>query len=217
MPKTRILLVDDHEVVRRGLMLLLSLEVDFEVVGEAASGGVALEQVQALQPDVVLLDLRMPGMNGMQTALLLKQTRPQVHILIVSGVDVDNEIVAALESNVDGYVLKDAPPSELIRAIRTIAQGQAYIQPEVAKRMLRRMAVAAHPQAVPLPPQLTQRELDVLRLMATNRSNKEIAEALVISEETVRSHIKRILHKLDQPNRTQAVLHGLRLGLITLN
>lgn len=216
MKKIRIILVDDHEVVRRGICLLLNLEADMEVVGEAASGLHAIEQVKALTPDLVLLDLRMPGMGGPETARAIKQISPRTRVLIVSGVDKGEEIVAALESDVDGYVLKDAPPSELTHAIHVVASGQAYLQPAVAKQLLRRMAASAHPAPVALPPALTQRELEVLKLMATNRSSKEIAAELVVGEETVRSHTKRILQKLNQPNRTQAVLAALRLGLLEL-
>lgn len=216
MKKIRIILVDDHEVVRRGICLLLNLEADMEVVGEAASGLHAIEQVKALTPDLVLLDLRMPGMGGPETARAIKQIAPRTRVLIVSGVDKGEEIVAALESDVDGYVLKDAPPNELIHAIHVVASGQAYLQPAVAKQLLRRMAAIAQPASVALPPALTQRELEVLKLMATNRSSKEIAAELVVGEETVRSHTKRILQKLNQPNRTQAVLAALRLGLLEL-
>ncbi|MDP9313043.1 MAG: response regulator transcription factor [Chloroflexota bacterium] len=216
MAKIKILLVDDHEVVRRGLALLLDLEADLEVVGEAATGLEAIQQVQTLRPDFVLLDLRMPGMRGVQAARTIKRVSPQTRVLIVSGVDNAEEIVSALESNVDGYVLKDAPPSELIHAIRVIAGGEAYLQPAVTKRLLRRMAVAADPRPAVVPPQLTPRELEILRLVAANQSNKEIAIALTIGEETVRSHIKRILQKLEQPNRVQAALTAVRLGLIDL-
>lgn len=216
MTNIKILLVDDHEVVRRGLALLLGMETDLQVVGDAASGIAAIQQVQALKPDLVLLDLRMPGMRGVQVARSIKQVAPRTKVLIVSGVDNAEEIVSALESNVDGYVLKEAPPDELIHAIRVIASGEAYLQPAVTRRLLRRMAVVSDPGSAVVPPQLTQRELEILRLVAANQSNKEIAATLTISEETVRSHIKRILQKLDQPNRVQAALTAVRLGLITL-
>ncbi len=216
MTTIRILLVDDHEVVRRGITLLLELEHDLKVVGEAATGLQAIEQAQALKPDMVLLDLRLPGMRGIQAARTIKQVSPHTRVLIVSGVDNEEEIVAALESNVDGYVLKDAPATELVHAIHVIAGGEAYLQPAVTKRLLRRMASVADPGAAVVPPPLTPRELEILRLVAANRSNKEIAAGLTIGEETVRSHIKRILHKLEQPNRLQAALTAVRLGLIEL-
>ncbi len=211
------MLVDDHEVVRRGIGLLLELEDDLKVVGEAATALQAIEQAQALKPDLVLLDVRMPGMRGFQAARSIKQVSPQTRVLIVSGVDNAEEIVTALESNVDGYILKDAPTTELVHAIRVIAGGEAYLQPAVTKRLLRRLSSTAEPSAAIMPPQLTPRELEILRLVAANRSNKEIASSPPIGEETVRSHIKRILQKLDQPNRVQAALTAVRLGLIELD
>ncbi|GAC1385655.1 MAG: response regulator transcription factor [Herpetosiphon sp.] len=216
MAPIRILIVDDHEVVRRGLELVLRLESDLMLVGEAADGGQAIEQARTLQPTLVLLDLKMPGMSGILAARAIKRAAPATRILILTGLDTEQDIVAALESGVEGYILKDAPAHELIHAIRVIAAGQAYLQPIVTKRLLRRMALPNLP-ATPVPPPLTPRELDVLRLMATSRSNKEIADVLVIAEDTVRSHSKSILHKLGQSSRTQAVLTALRLKLIDLD
>lgn len=217
MSVIRILIVDDHEVVRRGLAMVLRLEPDVEIVGEAANGPQAIEQAKQLRPDLTLLDLKMPGMNGTQAARGIKQVSPHTRVLILTGVDLDQEIMAAMESNIDGYILKDAPSDELLRAIHVIIGGEAYLQPAVTKRLLRRMAAASSSEPVVLPPQLTPRELEVLKLLGTSRSNKEIAEALVVTEETVRSHIKSILHKLRQPNRTQAVLAALRMRLIELD
>lgn len=214
MTTIRIALIDDHAVVRYGLRVALQLEADVEVVGEGATAREAIQQASALQPDVMLLDLKMPEMSGAEAARAIKQASPRTRVLIVSGVDEGAEIVAALQSDVDGYVLKGIQPAELVQAIRVIARGQAYIQPEVAKRLLNTLAASAQP--MPPPPQLTQRELEVLRLLATNNSNKDIAAALNISEETVRSHIKHLLQKLDQPNRAQAVLAAVRLKLINL-
>lgn len=216
MQQTRILLVDDHEVVRHGIKLLLRLQADIDVVGEAANAMQAIQQAQALQPDIVLLDLKMPGMSGMEAVRSIKHVAPGARVLIVSGVEDGAEILATMEHNVDGYVLKGVQAEELLHAIRVIAGGQAYIQPAVAKRLLNRMATVSKTGPNVLPPQLTQRELEVLRLMATNHANKEIAATLSISEETVRSHVKHILQKLDQPNRTQAILTAIRLGLIPL-
>jgi len=217
MTVIRILIVDDHEVVRRGLEMVLKIEPDLDIVGEAANGPQAIEQAKLLRPDLVLLDLKMPGMGGTLTARHIKQASPRTHVLILTGVDVDHEIITALESNVDGYILKDAPSSELLHAIHVIMGGEAYLQPAVTKRLLRRMAATSAAEPVVLPPQLTPRELEVLKLLSTSRSNKEIAEALVVTEETIRSHIKSILHKLGQPNRTQAVLAALRMRLIELD
>jgi DNA-binding NarL/FixJ family response regulator len=217
MTVIRILIVDDHEVVRRGLEMVLKLEPDLDIVGEAVNGPQAIEQAKLLRPDLVLLDLKMPGMGGALAARGIKHVSPRTHVLILTGVDVDHEIMTALESNVDGYILKDAPSSELLHAIHVIMGGEAYLQPAVTKRLLRRMAATSASEPVMLPPQLTPRELEVLKLLSTSRSNKEIAEVLVVTEETVRSHTKSILHKLGQPNRTQAVLAALRMHLIELD
>jgi DNA-binding NarL/FixJ family response regulator len=202
--------------------MVLGLEPDLRVVGEAADGTMALEQARALKPDVVLLDIRMPRMSGIEVARSLKQVSPHSRVIILSGVDVDQEIMQALESDVDGYILKEAPSAELLHAIRVVAGGQAYLQPSIAKRLLRKLASgskapAPATDAVPTAPSLTGRELDVLRLMVTGHSNHEIAEMLTLGEETVRTHVKSILHKLGQPTRTQAVVAALKSGLIQLD
>jgi DNA-binding NarL/FixJ family response regulator len=213
----RILIVDDHAVVRRGLQSMLDLEADMQVVGDADSGLLAVDKARALSPGVVLLDLKMPGMGGALACRAIKEVSPHSRVLILTGVDSEQEVMTALEHDADGYVLKDAPADELIHAIRVIAGGQAYLQPSITRRVLRHLSASTAPQAPLLPPQLTPREHDVLRLMATSRSNKEMAEALTVTEETVRSHIKSILGKLRQPNRMQAVLAALRLGIIVLD
>jgi DNA-binding NarL/FixJ family response regulator len=212
----RIMIVDDHAVVRRGLQSMLDLEADIQVVGDADSGLAAVEKARALSPNLVLLDLKMPGMGGALACRAIKAVSPHSRVLILTGVDAEQEVMNALEHGADGYVLKDAPADELLHAIRVIAGGQAYLQPSITRRVLRRLSAVNPPQPALLPPQLTPRELDVLRLMATSRSNKEMAESLTITEETVRSHIKSILGKLRQPNRMQAVLAALRLGIIVL-
>ncbi|MEI8308652.1 MAG: response regulator transcription factor [Chloroflexales bacterium] len=212
----RVLIVDDHAVVRRGLQSMLDLESDIQVVGDAESGVSAVEKARNLSPGLVLLDLKMPGMGGALTCRTIKAVSPHSRVLILTGVDTEQEVMTALEHGADGYVLKDAPADELLHAIRVIAGGQAYLQPSITRRVLRRLSANNAPLPPLLPPQLTPRELDVLRLMATSRSNKEIAESLTVTEETVRSHIKSILGKLRQPNRMQAVLAAMRLGIITL-
>ncbi len=212
----RVLIVDDHAVVRHGIQSMLTLEADIDVVGDAESGMQAVEKARSLHPHVVLLDLKMPGMGGALTCQAIKEVSPRSRVLILTGVDADQDVMNALEHGADGYMLKDAPAEELLHAIRVIASGQAYLQPSITRRVLRRLAAPNGPQQPLLPPQLTPRELDVLRLMATSRSNKEMAEAMTVTEETVRSHIKSILNKLRQPNRMQAVLMALRLGIIEL-
>ncbi|NTU78826.1 MAG: response regulator transcription factor [Chloroflexales bacterium] len=213
----RVLLVDDHELVRRGIQMVLRTKSDMLVVGEAGNGVQAIDLARQLQPHVVLLDLMMPGMSGTYASRAIKQVAPLTRVLILSAVDAEHEIVQAMEGSIDGYILKDAPSQELLLAIRTVATGEPYLQGAVTRRLLRRLSAGSGRSEVLVPPQLTPRELDVLRLMATSRSNKEMAELLVVTEETIRSHSKSILTKLQQPNRMQAVLAALRLGLLTLD
>lgn len=215
----RILLADDHAVVRRGLEMVLQLEPDFEIVGDAANGEEAVAQAHRLSPDLILLDLKMPRMDGVAAAYAIKQFAPQTRILMLTGVDAGEDVVRALEAGADGYVLKEISPDELIHAIRVIAAGEAYLQPAVTKQVLLRLRVprALQPEPARRPDPLTSREREILQLMATSATNKEIADKLSISEETVKSHTKNILAKLGQPNRTQAVLVALRAGWLRLD
>jgi DNA-binding NarL/FixJ family response regulator len=221
----RILLADDHAVVRRGLEMVLRLEPDFEVVGDAANGEEAVAEARRLSPDLVLLDLKMPRMDGVAAARAIKQHAPQTRILMLTGIDVGEEIVKALEAGADGYVLKEISPAELIHAIRVLGAGEAYLQPAVTKSVLAHLRAPASFRTLPRPPApeplpsaelLTAREREVLQLMATSATNKDIADKLSISEETVKSHTKNILAKLGQPNRTQAVLAAVRAGWVKL-
>ncbi len=213
--RIRILIVDDHAIVRKGLAMVLRLEPGFEVVGEAENGHRAIELARTLRPDLVLLDLKMPEMDGEEVAAALRATLPDVRLLVLTGVELDEGLVDTLAAGVDGYILKDVEPDELAQAIRAVARGEAYLHPAVARRLLDRLAT--RPMASPPPAaRLTPRELEVLRWMATPATYREIAEHLFVSEETVRSHAKRILSKLQQPNRAQAVLAAVRAGLIEL-
>lgn len=211
----KILIVDDHAVVRRGLIMVLRLEPDFEVVGEAENGAVALDMAGKLNPDLVLLDFAMPKMDGAETARALQKTMPDVKVLVLSGVEIDDRVLDLLASGVDGYIIKDIEPDELAQAIRTVAHGEAYLHPSLARRVLNRMT--ARQKAKPVPQvRLTPREQEVLRWMATPSTYREIAEQLYVSEETIRSHAKRILSKFQQPNRAQVVLAAVRVGLLEL-
>jgi DNA-binding NarL/FixJ family response regulator len=214
----RILIADDHSVVRRGLEMVLSLEKDFQIVGDAANGEEAIAQAKRLSPDLVLLDVKMPRLDGIAAAREIKRQCPRVHILMLTGIEVGNEIMQALEAGADGYVLKEVSPEELIHAIRVIGEGEAYLQPAVTKRVLERMRGTTQTrEELPASVEpLTHRERQVLKMMATSATNRDIAANLSISDETVRSHTKNILSKLGQPNRTQAVLYALRHGLIEL-
>ncbi len=211
----RLLIADDHEVVRRGLAMVLSLEPGFQVVGEARDGVEAVELAQALQPDIVLLDLKMPRLNGDAAALQVRARCPNARLVLLSGAELDEQVLDSLDV-VDGYVPKDVSPDELARAIRTVAAGGEYIHAAVTRALLDQ----AGSQSGLMPgrrPALSARELEVLRLMATALTYREIGKQLYISEETIRSHVKSILAKLEQPNRTQAVMAAVRLGLVKLS
>ena len=212
MPMIRIIIADDHEVVRKGLMLVLRQEPDFEIVGEAHNGreAVALSAQQA--PDLALLDWKMPEMDGLAAAATIRQQTPGVRTLILSGAPIEAAALDALDAGVDGFVHKDASPADLAEAIRIVAGGENFLGPEIKQALTERAQETAAPQV-----SLSPREMDVLQLMATAATYREIGEQLYISEETVRSHAKSILVKLDQPNRTQAVIAAIRAGLISLD
>jgi DNA-binding NarL/FixJ family response regulator len=212
MSQIRILIADDHEVVRAGLALVLRQEPGFEIVGEAQNGEETLHQARNLQPDLVLLDWKMPEMDGLAAARAIRQAAPAVRILVLSGAPVEDNVLDSLGAGVDGFVPKAISPASLILAIRVVAGGQPYLAPEVTRALLDR----AHAGRVLEQVTLTPREKDVLQLMASPATYNQIGEQLSISEETVRTHAKNILAKLKQPNRTQAVIAGLRAGLISL-
>lgn len=212
--RIRLLIVDDHAVVRKGLVMMLRLEPDFEIVGEAENGAKAVKLAKQLQPDLVLLDFIMPEMDGQATALALQAAVPGARILMLTGVALEERVLEMLAVEADGYVMKDIEPDELAQVIRIVARGEAYLHPSLARRLLNR--VTERRPSLPPQVQLTQREQEILRWMATPATYREIAEKLFVSEETIRSHAKHILSKLQQPNRAQAVLAAVRAGLIDL-
>jgi DNA-binding NarL/FixJ family response regulator len=211
--RIRILIIDDHAVVRKGLAMVLRLEKDLEVVGEAGDGRTGLELARADRPDLVLLDLIMPGMDGQEVALTLREFLPEIKIIILTGTEVDERVFDLLAAGVEGYVLKNIEPGELVRAIHAVMHGEAYLHPDVMKKVLGRMQT--QPRQPP-PVALTRRELEVLEWMATPNTYRQIAQQLSVSEETIRSHTKNILEKMGQPNRAQAVLAAMRMGLIEI-
>jgi len=211
MSQIRILIADDHEVVRKGLTLVLSQEPDFEVVGEARDGAEALAKASQLAPDLVLLDWKMPEMDGLAAAAAIRRQVSTVRTLLLSGAPIEDAALDALDAGVDGFVHKDISPADLAHAIRVVATGKSYLGPEITRALIERAQVAE-----PRPVALSPREMDVLQLMATAATYREIGEQLFIGEETVRTHAKNILAKLDQPNRTQAVITAMRMGLISL-
>jgi DNA-binding NarL/FixJ family response regulator len=215
MSELAILIADDHDVVRRGLALVLNLEAGFRVVGEACNGVQAITEADRLNPDIVLLDLKMPEMDGHMAAGYIKMRHPNSRVILLSGAEIDEDVFEALESGVDGYVSKEVSPQELAHAIRIVAAGERYIHVSVTNALLNRVRPLAH-EAILEKPHLSTRENDVLKLMASPLTYREIGQKLFISEETVRTHVKSILAKLGQPNRTQAVVESVRLGLIHL-
>ncbi len=209
----RILIADDHPIVREGLSAVLETQPDFEIVGAAASGAQAVAQAAELRPDVILLDLELPELDGVAALRAIRAGNPAAKALIFTAFDTDERILAAVQAGAQGYLLKGAPREDLFQAIRVIYGGGSLLQPVVAARLLRQVSSAA-PPAMPEP--LTEREMEVLRLLAKGRQNKEIASDLVISERTVKFHVSAILAKLGVGNRTEAVGKASQLGLIEL-
>jgi len=211
----RILIADDHPVVRDGLAAMLGTQPDFAVVALAADGQAAVRLAAELQPDIVLLDLEMPELDGVEALARMRAASPGVRALVFTAFDTDERILGALRAGAQGYLLKGAPRDELFRAVRVVSQGGSLLQPVVASKLLQRMASPAAP-----PPAasgaITAREAQVLRLMAHGRANKEIAAELVISERTVKFHVSSILAKLGAGNRTEAVRLAVQRGLVAL-
>jgi DNA-binding NarL/FixJ family response regulator len=207
----RILIADDHPIVREGLTAVLETQPDFEIVGAAASGTQAVERALALRPDVILLDLALPELDGVAALRQIRTADPDAHVIIFTAFDTDERILAAVQAGAQGYLLKGAPRDELFQAIRVVHGGGSLLQPVVAARLLRQFSGAAA-----LPEQLTERELEVLRQLAKGRQNKEIATELWISERTVKFHVSAILAKLGVGNRTEAVSKAAQLGLVEL-
>ena len=204
----RILLVDDHSVVRKGLRMFLSLDPELEVVGEARDGAEAVRMAHELKPDVVLMDLLMPVMDGIQATAMIRRELPDTEVLALTSVLEDSSVVGAVRAGAIGYLLKDTHAEALCGAIKAAAAGQVQLAPQAAERLLREVRTPESPEA------LTERETDVLRLVAKGRANKEIAHELNIGEKTVKSHVSSILAKLNVPSRTQAALYAVRIGLV---
>ncbi len=204
----RVLVVDDHGVVRQGLRMYLALDPEIDVVGEAGTGLQALEMVHDLQPDVVLMDLLMPEMDGITATAQIRQLYPDVEIIALTSVLEDSSVVGAIRAGAIGYLLKDTEADELVRAIKSAACGQVQLSPKAAARLMREVRAPDSPE------ELTEREIDVLRLLAQGLANKEIALQLSIGEKTVKTHVSNILSKLHVVSRTQAALHAVRIGLV---
>lgn len=210
----RIMITDDHAIVRKGIRALLATEHDIQVVGEACDGTQAIEQAQTLKPDVILMDLVMPKTDGIEATRQITSKIPGMRILVLTSFAADDKVFPAIKAGALGYLLKDSGPDQLIEAIHQVYRGEPSLDPAIARKVLSELS---HPPKTPLTADpLTERELGVLRLVAQGKSNKEIAELLVITEMTVRTHVSNILGKLHLASRTQAALYALREGLASL-
>ena len=212
----RVLIADDQELVRAGFRMILELQDDIEVVGEAGDGRDAVEAARTLDPDVVLMDVRMPDTDGIEATRRLLANGGRARVLMLTTFDADDYVYDAMKAGASGFLLKNAPPAQLVAAVRGTAQGEAQIAPEIVRRMVDEF-VRRPPPGTTKPvglAELSERELDVLKLIARGLSNAEIAAALFLSEATVRTHVSRILAKLDVRDRTQAVVVAYETGLV---
>lgn len=218
MKKIRLLIVDDQSLFREGLRLLLSQQADFEIAGEAANGGEAVVRAHRDHPDVILMDLRMPGGNGIDATRQLVKENFTGRIIVLTTFEEDDEVFAALAAGASGYLLKASPSDKLVNAIRLTARGESFLEPSVTAKVLAHFSrLARHTPRPPAPPlidPLSVRELEVLRHLAEGHSNKEIGAALAIAEGTVKNHMTNVLGKLGALDRTQAALRARELGLI---
>jgi DNA-binding NarL/FixJ family response regulator len=208
---TRVLITDDHGVVRQGLRMFLSLDPDFEVVGEASNGEEALAMARDLGPDVVLMDLLMPVMDGISATEKIRAELPDVEVIALTSVLEDASVTGAVRAGAIGYLLKDTDSEELSRAIKAAAEGRVHLAPEAAARLMREVRAPDSPEV------LTDREAEVLRLLARGKANKQIASSLYVSEKTVKAHVSSILMKLGVQSRTQAALYAVRTGLVSID
>jgi NarL family two-component system response regulator LiaR len=211
----RVLIVDDHVYVRKGIQALLATEEDIVVVGEAFDGEEAIAQYESLKPDVMLLDLLMPKMGGIEAIHKIHSENSRPHILVLTSFAADDQVFAAIKAGALGYLLKDSKPEDLIRAIRQVNRGESSLSPLIARKLLAEISRPQRAETIPDP--LTDREVEIIRLIAEGKSNRDIADELVISEATVRTHVSNILSKLHLSSRTQAAIYALRKGLATLD
>jgi NarL family two-component system response regulator LiaR len=211
----RVFVADDHAIVRKGIAAVLEIVTDIEVVGEAENGRDAVSQVAQLRPDVVLMDLVMPEMDGIEAIRCIKEAQPKVRILVLTTFAGEDQVLPAIKAGALGYHLKDSRPEELVRAIRQVHRGEASLHPIIARKVLEELSRPS--SRPPTPDPLTPREVEVLQLVAQGLENWEIAEKLVITEATVRTHVSNITAKLHVASRTQAALYALREGIASLD
>jgi NarL family two-component system response regulator LiaR len=210
----RVLIADDHHIVRKGLKVLLGTEKDMQVVGEAGNGVEAVSKAAALKPDVILMDIVMPEMDGIEATRRITAENPGARILVLTSFAADDKVFPAVKAGALGYLLKDSTPEQLVEAIRQVHRGEPSLEPSIARKVLQELSGGAGRQTTD---PLTEREVEVLRLIAQGLSNKEIAAAIFVAEWTVRSHVSNILGKLHLASRTQAALYALRSGLASLD
>jgi DNA-binding NarL/FixJ family response regulator len=211
--RIHILLADDHAHFRAGIRALLLTEPDLAVVGEAATGEEAVAQAERLQPDVVVMDLNMPEINGIEATRRITYASPHIAVLVISMFEADDSVFAAVQAGARGYLLKGAPKAEVLRAIRAVASGEALFGPSIARRLVGYFGAGRASTAAPAFPELTERERDVLELIAQHRSNAEIAHQLVLSEKTVRNYVSNVCAKLQVADRAEAILRARESGL----
>jgi NarL family two-component system response regulator LiaR len=211
----RVLLTDDHAIVRKGVRALLVTEPGIEVVGEACSGVEAVAQAEALHPDVILMDLVMPELDGIEATRQITAKLPAVRVLVLTSFAADEKVFPAIKAGALGYLLKDSQPEELVGAIRKVHRGEPWLEPSIARKLLTELSHPPRQQALTTDP-LTERGFDVLRLISQGCSNKEIALKLSVSDLTVRTHVSNILSKLHLASRTQAALYALQKGITSL-
>jgi NarL family two-component system response regulator LiaR len=211
----RLLIVDDHTIVRKGIKALVATEKDMQVVGEAENGAEAVEKAASLKPDVILMDLVMPGMDGIEATGRITAQQPEARILVLTSFAADDKVFPAVKAGALGYLLKDSSPEQLLEAIRQVHRGEPSLEPAIARKVLQELSNPG--QGKPTAEPLTQRELEVLRLISQGLSNKEIAAKIFVAEWTVRTHVSNILSKLHLASRTQAALYALRSGLASLD
>jgi two-component system, NarL family, response regulator LiaR len=212
--RIKVLIVDDHQVVRQGLRTFLELQEDIVVVGEAGDGSTAVEMVHRHQPDVVLMDLVMPRLDGISATRQVKRASPHVKVIALTSFSEDDKIFPAIQAGASSYLLKDVSPDDLVEAIRAAHRGEARLHPEILQRLMEQVAHPAGPKQEPQLDEITGRELEVVRLVAQGLSNHQIAEELVISEKTVKTHVSNILSKLHLQDRTQLAIYAIKKGLV---
>jgi two-component system NarL family response regulator len=217
--KIKLLLADDHRVVREGLSAILETKEEIQIVGEAKDGGEAVEQARQLLPDVILMDMRMPGMTGVEATRIIKREMPHIGIIALTMYDDQQHIFDLVRAGATGYLLKDSDSTEILAAIRAVSKGESLIHPSVASKILVEFSLLAEGKGKKkslLEHDLTEREISVLRFVADGKTNKDIAHVLDLSEKTVKNHVRNIFHKLHTYTRTQAAILAIRKGIIDL-